>query len=275
MKCTRRDFVIGACGMIGSRNIWAGIQQKQNINLYNSSGNHVLNAALFQSNFWKGAEETKYQNKVYDLSRTKWIDNAYLTYISGEGGENFTPDQVVHTVLTHQKQLPKHMSGAIISKFLKNGIDKRTGVAFTDLFFVADLDFFYAEYFQRMYRFNLSDGRIACAFECLKKEYVSDQTWKHYNDVRKTELDRVKPKLRWMFGEILPIQEIFGMYLIEKGQKFQTRVSLIAKVRLGGDNWLASFGSKIPYVLRLGMESGFEACVDVAKHIKSGKYSIP
>ena len=48
----------------------------------------------------------------------------------------------------------------------------------------------------------------------------------------KKELARIKPKLRWMFGDILPMQEIFGMYLIEKGQNFKTRVTLIAKVCL-------------------------------------------
>ena len=275
MKCTRRDFVVGSFAMIATRDIFAETRQKQNINLYNSSGNQILNAALFEADFWKGAEETKYHGKVYDMSRTKWIDDAYLAYISGQGGENFTHEQVVHTVLTHQTHLPKHMSGAILSTFLNNGIDKRTGVAFTDLFFVGDFDFFYAEYFQRMYRFDLPDGRTACAFECLKKEHLSEQEWKRYNEVRKQELERVKPKLRWMFGEVLPMNEIFGMYLVEKGESLKTRVSLIAKVRFGGDSWIASFVSKIPYVLRLGMESGFEACVDVAKHIKQGKYPLP
>ena len=81
--------------------------------------------------------------------------------------------------------------------------------------------------------------------------------------------------LRWMIGDILPMEEIFGMYLVEKGETLETRVSLIAKVKFGGDSWIASFGSKIPYVLRLCMESGFEACVEVARNIKKGNYPLP
>ncbi len=272
MKFTRRDFIIGTVAVIGTRSLLAN---GKNINLYNADGNKNLNAALYDRSFWKGADVTNYQDRIYDLSRTKWIDNAYLTYISGEGGEDFTHEQVVHTVLTHQTNLPKHMSGAVLCTFLKNGVDKRTGVAFTDLFFVGDFDFFYAEYFQRMYRFDLPDGRTACAFECLRQEHLNEKDWLRYNEVRKKELARIKPTLRWMFGDILPMQEIFGMYLVEKGKNFKTRVTLIAKVRFGGDSWIANFGSKIPYVLRLGMESGFESCVAVARNIKNGNYPLP
>ena len=274
MKWTRREFVIGTTAsiLLRPRSLFA-ISQK--INLFNQSGNKILNAALSDPSFWKGAETTRYDDQIYDTSRTKWIEDAYLTYISGQGGESFTHEQVVHTVLTHQIHLPKHMAGAIVSTFLKNGIDKRTGVAFTDLYFVGDFDFFYSDYFQRMYRFDLPDGRTACAFECLKREHVSEKDWLYYNEVRKKELARVKPKLRWMFGDILPMKEIFGMYLVEKGEQLPTRVSLIAKVQFGGDSWIASFGSRIPYVLRLGMESGFEACVEVARNIKRGNYPLP
>ena len=275
MKSTRRDFLIGTIAMLGSRSLLANAEGKS-INLYNKSGNQILNAALFNKNFWDGSDITKYSDRIYDMSRTKWIDNAYLTYISGQGGEHFTHEQVVHTVLTHQVNLPKHMAGAVLSTFLKKGIDKRTGVAFTDLYFLGDFDFFYSDYFQRMYRFDLPDGRTACAFECLRKEHLDEKDWKRYNEVRKKELARVKPSLRsWMFGDILPMEEIFGMYLVERGKDFNTRVSLIAKVRFGGDSWLASFGSKIPYVLRLGMESGFESCVAVARNIKNGNYPLP
>jgi hypothetical protein len=273
MKSTRRDFLVGTFAIFSSRNLLAG--DNKDINLYNKSGNKILNAALFDTKFWNGADVTTYKDRIYDMSRTKWIDDAYLTYISGQGGESFTHEQVVHTVLTHQVHLPEHMSGAVLSTFLKNGVDKRTGVAFTDLYFVGDFDFFYSDYFQRMYRFDLPDGRTACAFECLKKEHVSDKDWKYYNEVRTKELARIKPKLRWMFGEILPMQEIFGMYLVEKGTDFKTRVSLIAKVKFGGDSWIASFGTKIPYVLRMGMESGFDACVAVARNIKNGNYPLP
>ena len=84
MKFTRRDFMIGTVAMLGTRSLLAN---GKNINLYNTDGNKILNAALFDGAFWNGADVTNYQDRIYDLSRTKWIDNAYLTYISGEGGK--------------------------------------------------------------------------------------------------------------------------------------------------------------------------------------------
>ena len=139
-----------------------------------------------------------------------------LTYISGEGGEDFTHEQVVHTVLTHQTNLPKHMSGAVLCTFLKNGIDKRTGVAFTDLFFVGDFDFFSSEYFQRMYRFDLPDGRTACAFECLRQEHLDEKEWHNYNEVRKKNLLVSNQSYDGCLETYYPSARIFGMYLIDK-----------------------------------------------------------
>ena len=55
-------------------------------------------------------------------------------------------------------------------------------MAFTDLFFVGDFDFFYAEYFQRMYRFDLPDGRTT-GFECLRQEHLNEKEWQRYNEV--------------------------------------------------------------------------------------------
>jgi len=272
MKLSRRDVIKG--GLLVSLNpLQPALASEQSIDLFNKNGTRLLNASIGNPKFWNGSDEVKYQGEIYDVSRLKSLDDGYLTLISGEGGEDFTHEQVVHTVLTHQPHLPKHMSGAKICRKLQSGIDSRTGVPFTDLYFVGDFDFFYGEYFQRMYRFDFSDGRTACAFECLDQSHVSPELWREFQKVRKEELDKVE--LLWVFNDILPIVEIFGMYFVESGAQFKTRVTLTAKLKFGGDSWLASAGTKIPFVLRLGMESGFEACVAIARGLKKGVYLMP
>ena len=119
----------------------------------------------------------------------------------------------------------------------------------------------------------MSDGWTCLGFECLDKSHVSAELWNEFQKARKEELDKVE--LRWVFNDILPIVEIFGMYLVESGSHFKTRVTLTAKLKFGGDSWLASAGTKIPFVLRLGMESGFEACVAIARGLKKGVYPMP
>ena len=268
----RRNVIKG--GLVLALNPFQSVRaSEQNINLFNANGNRLLNASITDPQFWKGSDEVKYQGEIYDVTRLKSLSDGYLTQISGEGGEDFTHEQVVHTVLTHQPHLPKHMSGAKICRKLQSGIDARTGAPYTDLYFLGDFDFFYGEYFQRMYRFDLPDGRTACAFECLNQAHVTPDLWSRFQKVRKEELDKVE--LRWVFNDVLPIVEIFGMYFVEPGKNHKTRVTLTAKLKFGGDSWLASAGTKIPFVLRLGMESGFEACVAIARGLKKGIYKLP
>ncbi len=269
---SRRRFVQG-CAILALHPIRTSLAVSKKINLFNQNGNKLLNSALSDPQFWAGADVVRYEGEIYDESRLKSLSDGYLTMISGEGGENFTLEHVIHTVLTHQPHLPQYMAGSKICKKLRTGVDPRTGVAFTDLYFVGDFDFFYGEYFQRMYRFDLPDGRTACAFECLKEEHLTPELWKSYNKARDEALKNFER--RWYFNDLLPIIEIFGMYLVEPGEKLDTRVTLVAKLKFGGDSWLASVGTKIPFVLRLGMESGFEACVAIARGIKQGKYAIP
>ena len=61
MKCTRRDFMIGTAAMLGTRSLLAN---GKNINLYNTDGNKILNAALFDASFWNGADVTNYQDQI-------------------------------------------------------------------------------------------------------------------------------------------------------------------------------------------------------------------
>ena len=58
------------------------------------------------------------------------------------------------------------------------------------------------------------------------------------------------------------------MYFVEPGKTHKTRVTLTAGK--SGDSWLAN-AVQNRFVLRLGMESGFEACVAIARGLKNNK----
>ena len=75
-----------------------------------------------------------------------------------------------------------------------------------------------------------------------------------------------------LFGDILDMRELYGMYVVSPGDKFQSRVTMIARLRFGGDSWIANFGSKLPFVLRAGLGNGFRAHVDIVKQVIAGNY---
>ena len=201
------------------------------------------------------------------------MDNGYLTYISGCGDQDFTLEQVGEGVFWHQKELPSHMAGAVTCDLLGYGTDRALSKPFTDTFLLGDFDFFYATYFQRMYKYTLADGRIVLPFELIREDFLSQEEWKPYLAAKKKMIKDSKSKRRTlMFGDILEMAELYGMYVVEPGDKFKSRVTMIARVRFGGDSWIANFGSKLPFVLRAGLANGFRAHVDIVKKVVSGDY---
>lgn len=244
------------------------------IRLRNKAGAKLLSQALTEANFWDGASIDKYSGKIYDEIRLKPQSKGFFNMITGEGREDFTKEQVVSTVYKHQDKLPKHMAGAKATPYIQRGHCDIVGADFIDMFFLGDFDFFYGEYFQRMYRIDLPNGSVACAFERLFENQVDAKTWQAFQDTRKKTLKNVD--LRWgVFNSVVPMSEAFGMYLAEPGKKHSTRVTLIAKLRFGTDSgFIAQMGSELPFVLKAGMQSGFEACVSIARGIKTGTYKL-
>ena len=240
-------------------------------NLHNVKGQKVLLDSLNDPNFWDGIEVERPKDLLYDEFKLKSLDKGYLTHVSGQGQTNFTQEQVVQTVLHFQDKLPKHMAGATAMPYISKGKDPDFGVEYTDMLFLGDMDFFYCEYYQRMYRYDLPDGRTICAFEKMDKARVGEKRWNKYLNIRKHTLETVD--LRWMLNDIIPVTEVFGMYIVEPGDSFTTRVTLTAKLRFGeGTGLLAQWGSEMPYLVRSGTVNGFDASVAVAREVKKGTY---
>lgn len=251
-----------------------GLAGEGEFSIRNKKGSTVLNNALFQKNFWNDASKSFYQNKPHDEIRLKSMKaGGYLTYISGCGQRNFRIEDVATGVFWHQKELYKHMAGAVTCDLLGFGQDSRIQKPFTDTFLLGDFDFFYASYFQRMYRFDLPDGRVVLPFELIGNDFLGTAEWKKYKAAKKKMIAKTESKRRsFMFGDILEMAELYGMYIVEPGKKYDTRVTMVARLQFGGDSWIADFGSKLPFVIRAGLANGFRAHVDIVKKVVSGDY---
>ena len=269
----RRELIQG----LGASSLLLGLPRvaeagKADFKLHNKVGQKILLDSLNNRNFWDGIEVERPADALYDEFKIKPLGQGYLTHVSGDGQTNFTQEQVVVTVLYLQDKLPRHMAGAKAMPYISKGIDPNFGVEYTDLLFLGDMDFFYCEYYQRMYRYDLPDGRTICAFERMDESRVGSDLWNEYLRIRKQTLSTVE--LRWMFNDIVPVTEAFGMYIVEPGDRYDTRVTLTAKLRFGsGTGLLAQWGSEIPYLVRSGTLNGFDASVAVAKEVKKGTYS--
>ena len=124
-----------------------------------------------------------------------------------------------------------------------------------------------------MYRFDLADGRVVLPFEIIPSSFVSPEEWKRYQLKKKELIENTHDKRRgFLFGDILDMAELYGMYVVSPGDAYQSRVTMIARLRFGGDSWIADFGSKLPFVLRAGLANGFRAHVDIVKNVVRGTY---
>lgn len=272
----RRQFLQGL-GASAALLAVPGLGRASNIEfkLHNKTGQKNLLASLNDPSFWDGVAVERPTNQLYDEFKLKKLDTGYLTFVSGEGGEDFTQEQVVQTVLNFQHKLPKHMAGAKAMRYFGKGTDASFGVPYTDMVFIGDMDFFYCEYFQRMYRYDLASGITICAFEGISKALAGEKRYKKYKETKKDMLD--KADLRWpILNDVIPVTEVYGMYIVAPGDTRKTRVTMTAKLRFGtGTGFLAEWGSEVPYLVRSGTLNGFNASVGVASYLKAGKYKLP
>jgi len=249
----------------------ASLGSSVSIKLHDKRAAGILNRALTDSSYWSGASVYKYSDKLYDEIRLKPVGDGYLTMITGEGREDFDGEMVGRTVFDHQDKLPRHMEGAKALPLLRRGNDGLVGAPYVDRYFLADFALFYGEFFQRSYDFRLTDGRIVIAYEKIQETFVDANTWAKYRDARQKTLDAVER--RWAFSSIVEITQSYGMFVVSPGEKHKSRVTLVAQLRFGeGSGMVAQMGSKMPPVLKAGLQSGFDASVAVAKGLKTGKY---
>ena len=245
----------------------------EGIKLRDASGESIINDALHKPGYWDGARIEPYKGQTYDEVRLKKLKKGYLCRVSGTGGDNLPAQHVGDTVFWHQNKLPTHMPGAMTALLLDSGHDSYIDAAFTDIYLLGDFDFFYGEYYQRMYRTRTSTGGYFQPFERITRRIAGPEEWDNYLALRDKGISNTK--LRMMLNRITLIDEYYGMYIIEpEGNK--TRVTLVARLRFGKDaGWLASFASKLPWVLRTGLQNGFNGSVDITKRVKSGEYTSP
>ena len=275
LNTDRRRFLEGlfAAGLLAGlpRVGHAGLGDKVSIKLHDKRASGILNRALTDESYWSGASITKYDNELYDEIRLKPMGDGYLTMITGEGDQDFTADQVGKTVFAHQDKLPKHMDGAKALPKLGGGTDGLVGAPYVDRYFLADFALFYGEFFQRSYDFRLADGRVVIAYEKITQNFLDANKWAEYRKRREEILEQVER--RWIASSIVEITNSYGMFVVSPGTKRKSRVTLVAQLRFGeGSGLIAQMGSKMPPVLKAGMQSGFDASVAVARLVKSGKY---
>ena len=246
------------------------------LRLRDSDAQRILNEALTDEVWWKGASVERFSGKQYDEIRLRRLSHGgYLTYVSGEGAEDFAHEDVARTVWDHQDKLENHFDGVIVSTTLGTGRDPQTGTEYRDRFMLLDFGLFYARQVQRMYRYPLPDGRTLLAFECLTPAFTDAATWRRYLAIRDRaeQQARARGDLRSVFGSIVDIDILFGVFIVEPGQVHTTRISLVAEIGFTSDNsWLGSVGSKIPPVIKSGLRGGFDASVSVCRAVKAGTY---
>lgn len=237
-----------------------------NITLHDATAAAMLNEALQSDAFWTNAEVSTYKDKQYDEIRLRRVDSGFISMVTGEGKRDFDHDVVADTVFYNQWKLPHYMDGAKAAVKLGTGTDSVNGLSYTDTFFFLDFGIFYGTLIQRMYRIEAGD-RTLLAFERLDESFVDGATWTRYQQkVQETSgaVDR-----RWPpFNSVVPVAEVFGLFIVEPGEQHRTRVTLVNKLGFsdsGGASWIANVGSEMPPVIRSGLKSGFNGCVAIAR----------
>jgi hypothetical protein len=230
----------------------------------------VLSKILADDAYWADATRTAYDDELYDELRLKSTATGYVPMITGEGRENFPHRAVADTVYFRNLDLPKYMSGAKSIQVLGSGYDKTVGAEYRDCFYILDLTMFYGYFAQRMYRrTDPTTNTSVLWFEKMDATFVDAATWTAYQQKMTHALENLER--RWApFNALIEVTDVFGMFVVEPGKTFETRVSFVSKITFGeGTGFVAKWGSQIPSVIRAGIKSGFDASVAIARKEKA------
>ena len=230
----------------------------------NADGSKMIGRMLNEKGFWEGSKSWDFNKELYDKIQLQSVaSGGYLPMITGESDQDIPQDVVADIVFGQQTALPAYMDGCVAVKTLGYGTDPKFGVPYLDNYIVLDFSFFYVRYTQRAYRKTV-DGTSYVWFEKLDSSFVDASTWADYNKQRKEVMDGLK--LRSLFGSVLDVGEIYGIFVVADGQQNESRVTFVSRIAFGDDaGWLAKLGSKMPPVLKAGLQSGFDASVKIAK----------
>jgi hypothetical protein len=252
--------------LVTTPNALAGPVEVQ-VELRNDEGEKVLNKILADEGFWADAWTKTYDDKLYDEIRLKDSDSGYVPMITGEGGQDFPHDVVADIVFYQNTRLPKYMSGAKAVVLLGSGFDKEVGAEYRDCFYVLDLTVFYGTFPQRMYRKHDAENNVSVMwFEKMDERFVDADTWAKYSEQMTKTVDAMDR--RWPpFNSVVPVGDLYGMFMVSPGEEHTSRVSFITKIGFGDDaGFVARWGSQMPGVIKSGLRSGFGASVAIAEH---------
>ena len=222
----------------------------------------ITTKAVSTPAFWDSASITDYDGQRYDQIRLRPLASGYFTLITGEGQSDYDHEIVVDTAFRYQERLPAIEKSAVDISILGQGIDPASELPYVDTLFFLDFTLFYGIYLQRSYRLDV-DGQTFVFFETLREDFVEPVTWQRYQARRQEAI--ADAELRWVLNRVVPVEEVFGTFIVEPGRTHTTRVSFLVRVRFGEEaGSLAQLAAELPTVLRLGLQSGFTNCVRIA-----------
>jgi len=268
----KRLFLLLALALSLPASPRAGAAEVVSVQLRDAAAAATLTHSLTDPGFWPAGGKSEFKNKNYDEIRLKSQERGYLSMITGEGNRDFDRPVVAEAVFLYQWQLPAYMEGCKASARLGSGVDPVLGLPYTDTFFYLDFDIFYGTLTQRMYQVELPDGRLLLAFERLDASYVDPATWAKYQ----TQIDETSEGVdkRWPpFNKVVPVNEVYGMFIVSAGASRASRVTMVNKLGFatGGAGWIAQMGAEMPLVIRSGLKSGFDASVAIANYVQEAR----
>ena len=237
------------------------------ISLNDQQGADVLNLSLGDPAFWNGAEVELHQGRLYDEIRLKRLGEAgFLAYISGEGAQDFPAAAVAETVYQNQNLITDFMPALKTARYLGEGIDPVTKLEYTDIYFLVDVALFFISVPLRTTRIRIDDRSWMCPIELVTEQMTTPEQWKNYEFIMSIEQDmNVR---RWAFSAVVPFERLFGTYIMQPGNDFETRVSMITNMRFAANrSFFADLGSELPFVMKKGMRAGFDGSVHACRRL--------
>ena len=251
---------LGACAMLPDVSRGAPLAGGLSLRLHDQRAQTLLNRALSGNDLWLDASVSRYSDRLYDEIRVQKLDDGYITMITGESDRDFHREAVASTIFDRQDELPRVEDGAMSIIRLGQGVDPALGLPYRDTAWMLDFLVFYGTYTQRMYRTD-GNGVTILSFELLDPSVLPVATREQY--ATRTEAAVEKVDRRWPpFDGIVPVSELFGMFVVTPGTVRQSRVTFVCRLSFDASSGLVPrVGSQLPPVLRGGLQSGFESCV--------------
>jgi len=234
------------------------------LSMHNKTAASELSGVLNNEAYWADGWTKSYDDKLWDEIRLKEVSNGYLPMITGESDEDIPTSVVEDIVYGQMTELPNYMSGAKAVVKLGGGVDPVLGLPYNDVYYYLDLTVFYATFTQRMY-IQKEEGRTVLAFENVDEKIVGAETWAKYTEIMTKTNEGINR--RWPpFNSVVPVDEVYGMFIVTPGETKSARVTFVSKLYFGESaGWIAKWGSQLPFVLKAGLKSGFAASVKIAK----------